>query len=338
MLGAALVAALLAGRPYVCSKRCGNCSDACRSCAPFYRFASSLAVPPPPRSSELAIAQCKNPLAWLPALCTDFAARGAPVRRITLYLKCPVEPPRLSLPGSPEIRVVRLPNVGREGHSWAHHIRTNFDSLADAVLFLKDSTFDYRFKRLRMLKVPPFRVLERVTELGFGCFRRPEGALSVWHDASTLFQYQLSRYGTYKGTYMAKLNGSLAPRFEAGSAMAGFLRTALGGAQVDAFLRHHFFPVCYGGSFGATRERFRAMPRASWGNLERLLSRADNLEEGHFVERLWAGLLTPPMPAEWVEGFARGVGGNVLRGGAKLAATPYYKGIVTSCCCRDTRR
>ena len=78
--------------------------------------------------------------------------------------------------------------------------------------------------------------------------------------------------------------------------------------------------VCYGGSFAATTEQVLLSPSSGqdeeeppssdadattrldsvfefWNNIEQSLSRANNLEEGHFMERTWAALFTKPIPS-----------------------------------------
>ena len=57
-------------------------------------------------------------------------------------------------------------------------------------------------------------------------------------------------------------------------------------------------PVCYGGIFAVKRSQIAQVPRQIWRNMERSLSRGDNIEEGHFAERTWAGLLHPRLSLE----------------------------------------
>ena len=53
------------------------------------------------------------------------------------------------------------------------------------------------------------------------------------------------------------------------------------------------WPVCYGGNFAAARRNVQSQPQPVWAALRDSLARADNLEEGHYAERSWAGLLSP---------------------------------------------
>ena len=52
-------------------------------------------------------------------------------------------------------------------------------------------------------------------------------------------------------------------------------------------------PVCYGGMFMTQKRGLWKQPREVWNNLEKSLSRGDNIEEGHFVERSWASIVSP---------------------------------------------
>jgi hypothetical protein len=54
-------------------------------------------------------------------------------------------------------------------------------------------------------------------------------------------------------------------------------------------------PVCFGGSFITSHRTIEQSPVKNWTAIVHALSRGDNIEEGHYMERLWAQLLTPPM-------------------------------------------
>jgi len=54
-------------------------------------------------------------------------------------------------------------------------------------------------------------------------------------------------------------------------------------------------PVCYGGVFAASMHNYTSDRVSVWTRIEENLSRGDNIEEGHFCERIWAGLLSKPL-------------------------------------------
>ena len=69
----------------------------------------------------------------------------------------------------------------------------------------------------------------------------------------------------------------------------GIVQNATAGTNYD------MVPVCYGGSFITSLRTIRQSPVQNWTAIVHALSRGDNIEEGHYMERLWAQLLTPPM-------------------------------------------
>ena len=69
------------------------------------------------------------------------------------------------------------------------------------------------------------------------------------------------------------------------------------------------------------------MPRALWASLTAALSRADNLEEGHFAERLWAALLSAPLPGSAATQLRRAADCEIARDRFGL------KGTLQHCVC-----
>lgn len=52
-------------------------------------------------------------------------------------------------------------------------------------------------------------------------------------------------------------------------------------------------PACFGGNFMTTMSNIRNSPVRNWTAIVESLGRGDNIEEGHYMERLWAHLLSP---------------------------------------------
>jgi hypothetical protein len=90
---------------------------------------------------ELVVARYQEDLAWLKRVPREFA--------VTVYDKNPVEP----WPGS-----MPLPNVGREAHTYFHHIVERYGSLAPLTVFCQGKPFDHAFDfrhKLRELATAP---------------------------------------------------------------------------------------------------------------------------------------------------------------------------------------
>lgn len=95
---------------------------------------------------SIVVAHYKEDLEWAKEIPEDF--------KIIIYNK--------SDPNHPNY----LPNIGREAHTYVHHILTHYDNLDDFTIFLQGDVFkhterDFFFKRLSMIN-------EKTTYFGFG--------------------------------------------------------------------------------------------------------------------------------------------------------------------------
>ncbi|WP_338872753.1 DUF3431 domain-containing protein [Spirosoma sp. SC4-14] len=84
-------------------------------------------------SLELVVARYTENLNWLRNLPSEIQK--------TVYDKSP--------DGSADDNAIRLPNVGREAHTYLHHIVSRYDSLAEWTVFCQGKPFDhaYDFKK-----------------------------------------------------------------------------------------------------------------------------------------------------------------------------------------------
>jgi len=86
-------------------------------------------------TKEIVIARYEEPLKWLPDIPEDI--------RVTVYSKSrarlqPVILERIN-------KTVRLPNLGREAHSYLTHIVDNYTSLSDTTLFVQGNPRPHGF-------------------------------------------------------------------------------------------------------------------------------------------------------------------------------------------------
>lgn len=188
-------------------------------------------------SLELVVARHREDLRWL---------RKVPAQvRVTVYDK-----------GGEAAGAIPLPNVGREAHTYLHHIVSRYDDLAETTIFAQGKPFDH---------VSTFHHVLR--DLAAGRSTSDEfiwlGFIIDWDDAtgSRLFQAWSK-------------NHERAPL-----AMDTFSR-ALWDRPADE--RYVFFP---GGNFIAQRALIRRNPRSYY---ERALDVAARLADAaHCFERTW---------------------------------------------------
>lgn len=202
---------------------------------------------------------------------------GLPIRSIFIYSKCTSRgliPSRLQELG--DVHELVLDNVGRNDHTYAHHMAnmTTF-SHDEVVLFIKASTHN-------QIRIRSAQEMVRIasTRLGFACLSGPIPCYSVWHKtAFILAHFNLQKYrGPSTGFRSPYQN----PR------MSSWAK------DIGLTLPKVVMPVCYGGAFAVLASQI-GVNKHVWPALEQSLSRGDNIEEGHFAERSWAALLMAPI-------------------------------------------
>lgn len=240
-------------------------------------------------SCGVVVAYCHGDLSWLKEYLLELEDFSGVTPKVTIYSKCGQKAHMLSMLPAWNISasVTSLPNIGRNDHTYAYHMSTRYDSLEDVMIFIKetynpDHPQGRSFDHLRPKKV----VYGEVVSLGFACHYSPvqvgpnfNRQHSVWHNWKTLKDFDLDHYwGSGK-------------EFQSPVRPFGPWLYRMLDSSVEPPGR--LWPVCYGGNFAATRERIQAVPRAVWVRIRQSLTRGDNIEEGHFAERTWAGLLNP---------------------------------------------
>ena len=185
---------------------------------------------------------------------------------------------------------------------------------------------------------------------GFACGRAPTGFGSSWHSTNELSEFQLR--GEHHHAYeQAAVNEQTPPSppfyvarasLQDDGSLGAWIKLTVRGSPsmsalyraIDAAVRRRCVPVCYGGTFAATRERVESHPVGVWRAIATLLERGDNIQEGSFVERLWAALLAPPLSArqEAMLSRVKAINGSVVQ------MPSSYAGQLQSCHCQERAR
>ncbi|KAL1521083.1 hypothetical protein AB1Y20_022637 [Prymnesium parvum] len=306
-------------------------------------FASSPWTPAnsrPPEAEvdvEVVVAHCTKELSWLAPLEKELSLVSMKLERITIYSKCG-KSPQAEILGK-LAKVHELSNHGRNDHSFLHHIYSHYEDLRRVVLFLKDSTLLRPFKSPSLTRVINMAIA--AFRQGFACYLPPDIGGSSWHAGRILRTFHMKVYNkkhdqtrvTQPGRKLGHKKKPRTPSFENAKYrnMGDWLSHV-----VPTFAETHagnvIWPACYGGTFASTRDRIGAIPVTDWRNLKMSLVRADNLVEGHYMERAWAPLLTlPSQSREW----------DRLLDGALVSTDPgerdilhaNYHGMLAHCSC-----
>ena len=230
-------------------------------------FTDVATVQPPPTTAHVVIAHYSEPIEPLMDVCAVSFA-GA---HVFVYTKGPARLDRRTLerPGI-GISLIALPNVGREGHTYLHHIIAHYSCLPDKLVFLPGSVQLDDGKRGTLEAI----VSSPAPCFGPWCFSEPWGAMKT--------------FGL--GHYSSRYNGITAPLQPARVAPFGaWLQHVLGVTLPDS----EVWTNNYGGVFSTRREEVYHHPLDTYRRLLAELSHSSNPAEGHYMERLWVWLLGP---------------------------------------------
>ena len=288
---------------------------------------------------EVVIAHCKHSMDFLEDMRGDIVSAGLRLKLILIVAKCGETAALRALQNSAShelwgvLKIVQQPNVGRCDHSWASHIATNYRTLASRLIMIKDSWADHNiFERLNG------SALVAATASGFACaygnlqckLRDSTCKLGkdehLWHSAAELLSFRISNYQKP----WDQSNHSITSDFQA-------RHRPLGNWMLSLQLASHvetrrYLPVCYGGGFVAARSAVHRVPVIAWRRIVESLSRGDNVEESHYMERMWAALLTPPLTPSETRAMA------CVAKTADRVMLAYLMGSVNNCICGDVER
>jgi len=159
-----------------------------------------------------------------------------------------------------------LPNVGREAHTYVHHIITHYDNLDPVTVFLQGTPFDH---------MPKGCIQQLVAEAE----THPSGL------SQNAKVHEVGNNNAYFDFTIKVHAGKPVAPFESGKTFGEWLKTV-------ANYRYTMSPRWYiGACFAATREAIRSVPLDQWLSIYESLSYDINPVTGHYMERSWYMLL-----------------------------------------------
>ena len=238
---------------------------------------------------NLVISHCDKPIDWIR---DSYIPEDVEINSVHIYSKCGKE-----VEGAKEGDIIqKLPNHGRCDHSNAYHLaHLNYSHYADddIIVFFKDNNYRVEYARSwdSMIRMVIFN--------GFSCLERTEQTMQLGA-YSYSYIHQFEAFTNYsKKHYSREKDRDKTHEFKSNFTNMGDFITKL---QLN--FSQPFISVCYGGLFASTIFRIKEQKYA-WPRIEKALQRGDNIEEGHFVERLWAALLSKPLSPHAIQTLKR---------------------------------
>ena len=153
--------------------------------------------------------------------------------------------------------IISLPNVGREGHTYAYHILTQYDTLDDYTVFLQGYPFDHSPQLETQLR----EIRDRITEGAQPDFQYVSQRVLFSNLERCPYDITLHMVPTYEKVFGIQKKG-------------------------------HPFLFGAGAQFVVSRAAIQSRPRSFYQNLCAVLDYDVNPVEGFSVERFWQMIFT----------------------------------------------
>lgn len=121
---------------------------------------------------------------------------------------------------------------------------------------------------------------------------------SVYHDTATLSRFSMKDY-KFGGIRKGYKDDGVQFKSDKFTNLGQFYNMVT--MFADEAASPELVQVCYGGIFAASYSNIKRKDDSIWNGIELALSRGDNIEEGHFMERSWGRLLATPLEMFQVE-------------------------------------
>lgn len=159
---------------------------------------------------------------------------------------------------------IRLPNIGRESHTYLYHIINNYDNLADKTIFLQGSIIDHKIFNLEdYFKDDDF--IGKLDILKLDKLKNKIEHYGKWKIDYKNGDMKICNYTPYD--WITKIIGI--------------------DIQNNIDINIDFINVVWGANFAVSKRLIHSKPKEFYENIIRYIDYHKNPEEGHFLERSW---------------------------------------------------
>lgn len=248
--------------------------------------------------SEIVVARYNEDLAWLNKLDDNII--------ITVYNKGENNIVKIN---KPNVKIIKLPNIGRESHTYLHHIISNYDNLADQIIFCQGDSIFHSPNFLDLINsrhlFEPIQPLSSYYwpegEPPFWFYNPPKPLLDLTHnlwinnnpihveymDNEFITQYPLY----YLEDYFSNIINKVKESYDISISTLEFNKNRFNLKNVKL---DELFPVCYAGLFAVNKNVILDNCIDFYNNImsiliydNRNLTDKIKLDQGLFLEKLW---------------------------------------------------
>jgi UDP-galactopyranose mutase len=246
----------------------------------------------------IVISHCDQSLHWVTDISSDFKEL---ISKVVVFTKCGQE-----VVGAPSgAQIIVLPNIGREGHTYAHWLNNYFPIephttfvKEEIIVFLRDSSHkvDHASKH-RFGDMLSLAVLN-----GFGWLRTEIGVPSLVFNYAELREFKFATKTSIRSSGRPDYGANIPFHNDEYSNLGDWVDKL----QISSINSNkNLVTGCFGGYFAVSSTQVSKQPKSVWKVIEESLSRGDNIVEGHYAERLWGCLLSKPFSDETADAIWR---------------------------------
>lgn len=222
---------------------------------------------------EIVVARYNEDISWV--------EKNFPDAKVTIYNKGKDD---IKVPAN--FKVVKLPNLGREGNTYLYHIIHNYDNLSEVVAFFQGNPFDtYPFEH---------HGAELIENLKNKSLRKPLSCNSVMSNFPLTSEYQLKKfywtedrncYNKEEWPYSDTTFPEEYPTLQSFSKAFG----------IDDDPKSRKFCIVKGAIFAVKRESIQNRSKNFYEKLLNgsNLSKVKSPAEGHYLEAIWDLVFSP---------------------------------------------
>jgi len=253
------------------------------------------------RTLSIVIAYYSVPIYWLNSLLSKLKKYHV---CIYIYYKGNVYPEGIDyLPKNViQLDIIKRKNVGRNDETYLYHIQKHYNNLTDDLLFIKDSCLKDIHTTSSSGVSPKINVLvkmlKNLNKTDFSC--NITDFTEGWKESDNMSSWKLNNWNpSHKQVKSNFIKASPRGLYN----WTKFILSDITGRANDTRSKYipildriaHYsdcYPVCYSGIFTVTRDGIQNNSKSTYTKLMKGLQNGDNLEAGHYVERLWGFLFS----------------------------------------------